>query len=224
MTRHTLLLLAIGTLISGAGGTAFAQTPLPSRLARGDVSGQAAWMHVDKSDVAEQGRNDWYNRGFYGGGTAGWYWTDHHKTEVEVGASSAVRFWAYRAVVADGVPVGQSSEFTFSTRRVAIGEQYQFFRNAWFHPHAGAGVDLTWETTTQAVQPLFLYTSQPGLPRQIRPLSVIGPDTKLRVRPFGEVGFKAYVSPRAFVRSDLRLLARRGIDEVQLRFGFGVDF
>jgi hypothetical protein len=32
------------------------------------------------------------------------------------------------------------------------------------------------------------------------------------------------MTPRAFFRTDLRVLARRGLDEVQVRFGLGVDF
>jgi hypothetical protein len=223
MRRHTLLLLTFA-LLPGAAHSAFAQAAAPSPLARGDVSGVAAWMHVDKSDASGRHSNDWSNRGFYGGGTAGWYWTDHHKTEIEAGATGDVRLYTYRTFVDNGVTVPENSELTFSTRRIAVGQHYQFYRNAWFHPHAGAGLDLTWERTTQVVHPAFLFTTQPGRPGEVRPGSVIGPDTALHVRPFGEVGFKAYVSPRAFVRSDLRLVARRGLDEVQLRFGLGVDF
>ena len=93
------------------------------------------------------------------------------------------------------------------------------------HPHAGAGVDLTWETTTEKAEPVTC-TRRPSLgsPGSSRAGTVIGPDTALIVRPFGEVGFKCTFSPRSFLRSDLRLLVRRGIDEVQVRFGFGVDF
>jgi hypothetical protein len=224
MTRQSLLVPAIAALFFGAAGSAFAQAPAP--LARGDAAALVGWMNVNKSGLGDQSRNDWYNRGFYGGGIAGWYWTDHHKTEIEVGASTSVNFWVYRSIAADGnFPAFGGSQFTFSTRRVALGQQYQFLRNAWFHPHAGAGVDLTWETTTERAEPVIVYsTSPPGQPRQLRPGMVIGPDTALVVRPFGEVGFKAYVSPRGFLRSDLRLLVRGGIDEVQVRFGFGIDF
>jgi hypothetical protein len=183
-------------------------------------------MNVNKSALGDQSHNDWYNRGFYGAGVAGWYWTDHHKTEIEAGASTAVDFWAYRRFDSESnFPAFGGSRFTFSTRRVAIAQQYQFFRNQWFHPHVAAGIDLTWETTTERAEPVILYpTQQPGPPRVLREAAVIGPDTRLRVRPFGEVGFKAYVSTRGFLRSDLRMLARNGIDEVQVRFGFGVDF
>ena len=35
---------------------------------------------------------------------------------------------------------------------------------------------------------------------------------------------KAYVTPRAFVRTDMKLVFDKGIDEVLLRLGIGVDF
>ena len=226
MKRHVPLALAIAALVCGSTREAVAQPPSPSRLVRADVSGLASWLNVNKSGLGDQSHNDWYNRGFQAAGVAGWYWTDQHKAEIEVGASTAVDFDVYRRfAVENNFPAFGESRFTFRTWRVAIGEQYQFFRNAWFHPHVGAGVDLTWETTTEHAQPVILYpTQQPGQPRQLRPAMVIGPDTELHVRPFGEVGFKSYVSPRSFLRSDLRLLLRNGLEEVQVRFGFGVDF
>ena len=155
---------------------------------------------------------------------AGWHWTEHHKTEIEAGAGSAVRHRVVPRHRREQRPVPRTREFTFRTQRIALGQQYQFFRNTWFHPHAGAGVDLTWERTTQVVQPVIQYPGPPGRPTQVQPERVVGPDTDLHVRPFGEVGFKVYASPRGFVRGDLRLLARNGLDEVQIRFGFGVDF
>ena len=146
MTRHAPLALAIATLVCGSARASLAQAP-QSPLARGDVSGLVGWMNVNKSGLDDRTSNDWYNRGFYGGGMAGWHWTDHHKTEIEAGAGSAVR--------TSGVPQSslennfpswpRTREFTFRTQRIAIGQQYQFFRNTWFHPHVAAGVDFTWE-------------------------------------------------------------------------------
>ena len=37
-------------------------------------------------------------------------------------------------------------------------------------------------------------------------------------------GFKAYVTQRAFLRSDVRFLFSDRLEEALLRFGFGVDF
>jgi hypothetical protein len=218
MTRKTLLITA-AVLLCVFTGTAHAQTPLSG----GDLSIFAASLNVNKSALTDIGNNDWYNRALYGGGTAGWYWTAHHKTEVEVGASTAASFWAIHESLAGGVSLFERSRFTFSTRRVAIGQQYQFFRNAWFHPHLAAGADLTWETATQHVDPVVIPASGVRTP-QVIPARVVGPETRVRVRPFGEAGFKAYMTRRAFVRGDIRVFGRSGIDEVQLRAGLGIDF
>jgi hypothetical protein len=234
MTHHTLSVLAIGALLCGSASPALAQVPQRSPLARGDVVGLLGWQNVKQSSVGDDSGNgngnDWHNGGVYGGGTFGWYWTDNHKIELEVGASDRNRFTTYETLFIDNATAYARSVYTFSTRRVAIGEQYQFFRNEWFHPHVAAGVDLTWQTTTETAEPLIAFgpsglnPSVVGVSRLIRPGAVHGPDTNLRVRPFGEVGFKAYMTPRGFFRGDLRMMAGSGIDEVQMRFGFGVDF
>ena len=101
---------------------------------------------------------------------------------------------------------------------------YQFYRNAWAHPHVAAGVDLTWETHEQEDQPVFFYDSQSRVSPVLQPARTIGPSTELLVRPFVELGTKLYVSPRSFFRTDLRVTLGGGAEEVLLRFGFGVDF
>jgi hypothetical protein len=225
MKRTALIILLGGITLGGPSSRAFAQAAAPGELPRHDFTGLAAWQSVDKSNLAEGDySNDWYNRGAYGGAVFGWYWNDHHKTEVEVGASNRVRFSTFNTYRAEGLIGSARGEYRFSTRRVAVAQQYQFFRNAWFHPHAAAGADLNWETTSGRVDPVIAYLPQPGGPRPIRPAEIVGPETRLRMRPFAEVGFKSYVTPRAFFRTDLRMLARRGVDEVQVRFGLGVDF
>lgn len=213
----------------GSAVPGLAQGPPQAPLARADFVGVVGWQHRNKSSLDNDAGNDWHNRGFYGGATVGWFWTDHHKIELEVGGSSKARFTTYENRFFDNFNAYGRSLHTFRTRRVAIGEQYQFFRNEWFHPHVAAGADLSWETTTETAEPLIVFVPPPGglgggSQRQIRPGAVRGPDTSLRVRPFGEVGFKAYMTPRGFFRSDLRIMVRSGIDEAQVRFGFGVDF
>jgi hypothetical protein len=224
MKPKVLLILSIGIALGGSPAPTFAQAAPPPTLTRGDVAGIVGWQNINKSDVSGQSGNNWYNRGLYGSGAFGWYWTDNHKTEIEVGASTRARFQTYGSYSVENQIAYGSSEYTFRTRQIAIDQQYQFFHNAWFHPHVAAGADLNWETTTEKTAALFAYTGPSGSPRTIRPAQVEGPDTRLRVRPFGEVGFKAYATPRAFFRTDLRVLARRGIDEVQVRLGLGFDF
>ena len=219
-----LLLVAAVALALGLPAAALAQQPTPAPLARGDVAGTIGWLSGDKSDLANRSTNDWYNRGLYAGAVAGWYWTDHHKTQVEAGLTNSISFWTYRLYTFDTTQASGGSRFAFTLTRVALGQHYQFYRNAWVHPHVGVGVDLTRERTIEHAEPLISYdliTRGPGL---LRPAATIGPTTTLHVRPYAEAGFKAYMTPRAYFRGDMRVLVRGGIDEVLLRCGFGVDF
>jgi hypothetical protein len=85
-------------------------------------------------------------------------------------------------------------------------------------------VDLTWETTREERAPIIVYDIEARTGRHVAPAQNFGPDVDLVVRPFAAVGFKAYMTPRSFFRSDMRFTIRDGVDEVLWRFGFGVDF
>jgi hypothetical protein len=106
---------------------------------------------------------------------------------------------------------------------VTVSQQYQFFRNQWFHPRVGAGVELAHETTSSAFEPFSVYDPVSRTSRLVAP-EIDGPDTSLITRGVGEVGFKAYVARRAFFTADMRLMFRNGIDQVLFRTGFGFDF
>jgi hypothetical protein len=212
---HTALIAA--TLSLTAAWNAAAQP-----IGRADVTGTVGWFSADKSGISSY--NDWYNRSGYGGAAFGWYWTDHLKTELEFGATSSAELYATRPIDIQGQRTYVSSEHEFSTRRLVAGQQYQFFRNAWAHPHVAAGVDLTWETHEQHDQPITIFDSVSRATRVIQPAQTIGPATRLHVRPFAEIGAKLYVSSRSFFRTDLRMTLGSGAEEALLRFGFGVDF
>jgi len=201
-------------------GAAAAQTSAPD-VVRPDVAGSIGWLNVNKSQL--DSRNDWYNRGVHGAVTFSWYWSSHLKTELEASASTRVRFNSSRELLFDGIRSYTASEHTFSTRRLTVGQQYQFGENAWFHPHLAAGVDFNWETTTRFDREVYQYIAgrQPGL---VRPAVRHPERTDLRVRPFVAAGFKAYMTPRGFFRSDVRVAVGERLEEVLFRFGFGVDF
>jgi hypothetical protein len=215
MRADTIIL--VGTLSVIASARANAQP-----LARADVTGTVGWFNADKSRLSSC--NDWYNRSAYGGATFGWYWTDHLKTELELGATSAAELYAIRTIDIEGQRTYVSSEHQFSTRRLVAGQQYQFFRNAWAHPHVAAGIDLTWENDEQRDEPIVLFDPVSRVTRVVQPARTTDPSTHLQVRPFAEVGSKLYVSPRGFFRTDVRVTFGGGAEEVLLRFGFGVDF
>jgi hypothetical protein len=225
------LAMAVLAAIASAERAA-AQTPIPTpqsppgkvALPRRDVVFTIGWLNGNKSDLSGQGSDDWYNNGFYGAATGGWFWTDHFKTEVELGTTNSPELYTYRVLTAGNVQNYVTSEFEFRTTRLAIGQQVQLYRNVWFHPHVTGGVDLLWETTTEHTEGVFVFDPLTRQMREIRPEQNRGPDTRLHVHPFGEVGFKAYMTPKTFFRTDLRLTIHSGVDQALLRFGFGVDF
>jgi outer membrane protein W len=190
-------------------------------LVRADFTGIIAWLNVNKSGLTEY--NDWYNRSAYGGASAGWFWTDHLRTEVDIGASSPAELYAARPVDLDGVRTYTYSEYRFSTRRIALSQQYQFLRNVWVHPHAGVGLDVTWERTERTDEPVFTFDSVTRATRIARPEFTAEPTTQVLYRPFAEIGFKAYMSRTVFFRADMRTVFHSGLDELLLRFGVGVD-
>ena len=80
------------------------------------------------------------------------------------------------------------------------------------------------ETTTEEYSAIFVFDSVTRTSRQLAPPRNEGPDHRTIARPFGEVGFKAYMTRRAFFTADTRLMYRKGLDEVLFRLGFGIDF
>jgi hypothetical protein len=229
--KRYLAMAVMAAAIAGSERIA-AQSPVPTlqpslakpAIPRRDVVFTAGWLNGNKSELSGEGSNDWYNGGFYGGATAGWYWTDHVKTEVEVGTTNTPELYTYRPLTVGNVQNFVASEFSFRTTRLAVGQQIQFYRNAWFHPHLTGGVDLLWETTTEHVDAIFTFDQVTRTTRQVRPEEDRGPDTRFHVRPFAEGGFKAYMTPKTFFRTDLRLTFHDGVDQALVRFGFGVDF
>jgi hypothetical protein len=217
---HAVLLLA------AAAPAALAQTIPPPRspIARADITAALGWFNADKADDDDRSYNDWYNSSLYGGIGAGWYWTDNHKTEIDFGATTEGDIYTSRSVFIDNQQTYTTSRFFFSTRKLAISQQYQGYRNAWFHPHVAAGLDLTWQTSREERFPTIVYDSVARTSREVSPRQQIGPDVDLIVRPFAAVGFKAYMTQRSFFRSDMRLTIDDGIEEVLWRFGFGIDF
>ena len=212
--------LAAGLFISVAG-TAAAQTRAP--VTRGDVTASLGWLAVDAGASGPYDGDEW-NSSLFGSVGAGWHWTDHLKTEVDFGGARKTRAYLSSPVSISGVPIYRSIERTSSRRILGVSQQYQFFRNEWFHPHLAAGATLTWEKRTDRVHPVFSYDPVTRSSRQVDAGRLEGPHRELTARPFVAAGFKAYMTRRAFFRSDLRVGFRNGIDETLLRFGFGADF
>ena len=223
MRARLLRIVTVAAVVGMTAATAGAQSLLPpDRAVRGDAVGTLGWMNV-RSNAGESFDN-WANRILDASAGVGFYWTQHLKTEIDVGATTRTEHYFAEPLVVNGINTYRAGSVDFSQRHLAISQQYQFFENAWFHPHLAAGVDVTRENSEEERQPVFLFDPVTRVSRQIEPAGRFGPETRTRVRPFVAAGFKGYLSRRAFFRSDMRVLVRNGADEVLLRFGFGVDF
>jgi hypothetical protein len=206
-----------GLLILGAVRPATAQTPEPAFAPpRGDAAAYFGWFGANKSEL--NGYDDWYKRVWYGGLSTGFYWNENIKTEVDYSGTSRGEIYEIPPVFEPG-GFDDVTDHEFSTKRVAIAQQYQFFHNAWFHPMVGGGVAVTWETTERTFPPIF---GRDGRPVQAERHE--GPETRVRAMAFASTGFKAYFSGRGFFRSDLRLGFTDRVEDVTVRFGFGLDF
>jgi hypothetical protein len=210
----------LGTALAGA------QDPSRTPLARGDAHFVIGWQNLRKEQPAQPGccHNDWLNNILYGGAGAGWYWTDHLKTQVDFGGGTKGDQYRYSYVTTSAGSTSSSSRITVQQQGLAVGQQYQFFRNQWFHPHVGAGVDIARETTRESYQATVFFDSATHSSTQILPPRTEETEHRTIARPFAEVGFKGYVTRRAFFTGDTRVMYRKGVDEVLFRIGFGVDF
>jgi hypothetical protein len=220
--------IAAAVLLGAAVRPAAGQEPVNYSLPRVDAAAYVGWFGANKSEL--DGYDDWYKRVWHGGLSSGYYWTEHLKTEVDFSVTSRGEIYeipspADITTFVNLGPIGHE----FSTKRLALGQHYQFFHNAFFHPAIGGGVALTWETTERELPPVFARGpappgSQIPTTRQIEPPRTEGPDTRLRAMAFAATGFKAYFVERGFFRSDLRVMFTDRVEDVTLRFGFGVDF
>ena len=220
MNVKTLSLAIVLTAVVLGPGNVFAQTAPP---VRGDVSGTLGLEGVKtRDDSFYHGQN--LEGGFFGAASAGWYWTENLKSEVEFNARTTGRVWIAAPIPFDGGQPYFPTEKRFSRQTIAIGQQYQFFHNAWFHPHLGAGVNFTFDRSTLHRDAASVYDPVTGSSRIVSPEQTGPTRTDFLVSPFAEAGFKAYMTPRTFFRSDLRVAFHHGVDDVVTRFGFGFDF
>src|SRR5688572_19955729 len=123
----------IGTALGGA------QEPARAPLVRGDAHFVIGWQNLHKEQTSPQNccNNDWMNNIFYGAAGVGWYWTEHLKTQVDFGGGTKGQQYRYSYVTTGTQSTNTSSNVRVQQKSVAIGQQYQFFRNQWFHPHLG---------------------------------------------------------------------------------------
>ena len=219
---RTLLVLAVAifTSFSTAPPAAAQQTDTALRLRQVDVAGVVGWFGNRRVDDDALDYSEWNNR-WTGALVAGWLWTAHLKTELELGVTSEADSW----VTLVGPPSPRGPGFTYEERyyqdtMLAVGQTWQFNENAWVHPFVTGGLTLNRERTRRERPEQWVGPDQPPLPRER-----YGASTRVSPGAFFGAGLKTYVNERAFLRTDGRVeLGGDGVSRVALRLGLGVDF
>ncbi|HEY3159993.1 MAG TPA: outer membrane beta-barrel protein [Vicinamibacterales bacterium] len=222
----TLTTLSCLVALAAAENAAAQQPDAPALPAPGrwDASGQLALLNRNRSDLSRW--DHWYSAPAVDG-TAGRYWTPHLKTEFEIGAAGHGRIDGEQSAVSGStVLFPRYREHRLQETTLGATAQYQFFENQWVHPFVGAGAEVVRERHTSGALPgqtLRLTTVAPGL---ILPALPAIDRVNWSVRPLVTGGFKFYVSPNAFVRTEVRaaLSTDRGPLALQWRGGVGFDF
>ncbi len=158
-----------------------------------------------------------------GGGSVGYYWSAHLKTEFDISTSNEGEDYSYETIPVPGqtIPLFLQRDHEIRFTTASAGVVGQFFENAWFHPFVGAGIELLRERE-------HIETVPPPVPP--RGLTVtLAPEDETRVRyrgrPYVATGFKLYVSEHAFIRTDIRTSwSSDGLAALGWRSGIGVDF
>jgi opacity protein-like surface antigen len=213
------------TLLATTPSSLFAQdTGSPPRLMRGDVSGTVAWVNTNKEDLTYDRHNDWRSQGAFSLG-AGWYWTDHHQTRVEVSGTTETTFYSAVPVTFVGGQSFLPVQRSFESRRLSVTQHYQFRRNEWVHPFLGGGVDFVRERESRKDDPVFAYDPITRQSRLVRAPVQHGAHHENSARGVLTAGVKAYMSRKVFALTDLRVsIGSRRTEDVQWRFGLGADF
>lgn len=223
MTRLLAITLAtcLTASVAAAQEPARGVTLLPAAPSRWDVAAHVTWLGERRTNQSFQW-DRWINVAS-GGGTIGYFWTTHFKTELDVSTSTEDEIYSVETIALPGTntlfPLQRDHEFRVTT--ATIGAVGQFFENTWFHPFVSAGLEIVREH--EHVETTFPI----ALPRAISPPIVTEPETNVRVaaRPYVATGFKAYVSERAFIRSDLRTSwSSDGLAALGWHNGIGFDF
>jgi hypothetical protein len=238
-TLTTLLCLAAIAIATEAGAQQQTHLTLPTggpstRLGAGpstalaaghwDAAGQVGLLNRNRPELSRW--DHWYSAAAVDA-SAGRYWTPHFKTEFEIGTATKGSIDGEESTPVPGLsyPFPRYRDHTLRETTVGATALYQFFDNQWVHPFVGGGAELVRERHAAGAVPaetIRVPTTVPGITLPALPAI----DTvNYSVRPLVTGGFKFYVSPHAFVRTEVRTAfsTSRPV-AVQWRGGIGFDF
>lgn len=187
-----------------------------------DVTGQLGLLNRNKAELA--GYDRWYSVAAIDA-SAGRYWTPHFKLELDVGTAGEGEIDTAEPASAPGLPFPFPRYRDQRLRETTVGAtaMYQFLENQWVHPFVGAGVELVHERQVAEGLPSTIVTIASA---PVRLPAVAAVDAvNYSVRPLVTGGFKFYVTPHAFIRTDVRASLTSDFPAaLQWRGGLGIDF
>jgi hypothetical protein len=212
----TLLLLATPASLRAQDGE-------PRQLVRADASGTVGWASANRSELTSY--NGWRSQAAFSL-AGGWYWTDHVVSRLEFSATTSDTVYTPEPFLLAGFQtVYIPTRRRFAAQRLGALQHYQFRRNEWVHPFVGAGLDVVWDHVSTEEEPVYAFDPVTRQSRLTRSAVAHGERTTVLARGVLTAGVKAYMARKAFGLTDLRVaIGRRRVEDVQWRFGIGVDF
>jgi hypothetical protein len=221
-TLTTLFCLFAPVIASNAAAQQQTRLTLPTD-GKWDAAGQLALLNRNKAELARWDR--WYSVAAIDG-SVGRYWTPHFKTEVEVGTAAEGNIDGEENSPVPGLsfPYPRYRDHKLRETTLGVAAMYQFFENQWVHPFVGGGVELVRErhvADALPAEPIRFSAVDPNV--RLPPVAAIDRVT-YSARPLVTGGFKFYVTPHAFVRTDVRASFTDRPAALQWRGGIGFDF
>jgi outer membrane protein with beta-barrel domain len=209
--RVVPLLLVAGVLSPALA----AAQPAPPPVSRLDLTVSTGWFAADRNASSDCCNSGW-SAGLFKGVAAGFYWTDHLKTEIGFAAPGSTEGYGFSSrVLPNGLTSYTSEDHHIDGTKVSIAQIYQFGRNSTFHPFIVGGADIDREHDTIE---RFTSSSSSSHTTDTRI------ETSIRARAFAGTGFKAYFSDRAFFRGEARFAGgRQHGGQMTWTAGVGVD-
>ena len=182
-------------------------------LPRIDVAAATGWFAADRS-VNRECCSSW-SSSLFKGVSAGYYWTEHLKTEVEFAAPGPTEGYTYfNEQLASNLFRYTSEEHRITATRVTFSQAYQFGHNSSFHPFVRGGVDVDRERDDIERRISFANAF----------IEQRSQSTAVRARPFAGAGFKAYFNERTFFKGEARFTPGRDeISQMTWTAGVGID-
>jgi len=221
------LISVVCLMALGYSADSYAQQPAHLKLARTgrwDGAGQLSMLNRNTSDLSQW--DHWYSVAAVNG-TAGYYWSPHFKTEVDVAfaGDGTIDAAEETAVPGQSFPYSRYRNHRLQETTVGATALYQFFENQWVHPFVGGGAEIVRERHMAEALPAATIRFSTAVSSLQLPAVPAVDTVTYSVRPVLAGGFKFYVTPHAFVRADVRSAVSMDRPVAwQWRGGIGFDF